>query len=196
MPVVISYMDKYPGVQVELVLGDRNLDLIEEGLDLAVRVGQLPDASLVARQVGEVQRMLVASPDYLARRGAPQTPYDLPLHDTIHSTSRLTSPEWRFRHAGRDHVVRIAPRLMVDDVDSMLYAVRAGRGLGHPLSYQVAQDLANGSMVRLLPDWECAPRPVHLVVSSARYMAPKLRAFMDHAAEALGKLDVLQRWQK
>jgi DNA-binding transcriptional LysR family regulator len=195
-PVVMSYMDKYPAVQVELVLSDHNLDLIDEGLDLAVRIGALADAGMVARKVGEVRRILVATPGYIARRGAPQTPDDLAQHDIIFSTSRPTPPEWRFRHAGRDHVVRVAPRLMVNDVDTMLYALRAGRGLGHPLSYQVADELANGSLVQLMPDWEPDPRPVHLVVSSARYMAPKLRAFMDHAAEAMGKLDVLQRGQR
>lgn len=192
-PVVIDYMDKYPAMQVELVLNDRNLDLIEEGLDLAVRIGLLADAGMVARQVGQVRRLLVASPAYLARRGAPHTPDELAGHDTIHTTGLPSLPEWRFRRAGRDHVARVTPRLMVNDVDAMLYAVRAGRGLGRPLSYQVADDLASGALVRLMPDWEPDPLPVHLVVSSARYMAPKLRAFMEHAVAALGALEVLRR---
>ncbi|HTD06792.1 LysR family transcriptional regulator [Undibacterium sp.] len=195
-PVVISFMDKYPAVQVELVLSDRNLDLIEEGLDLAVRIGPLADAGMVARKVGEVRRLLVASPDYISRRGAPQTPDELAAHDTIHTTGRPGPPEWRFRHAGREQTVRIAPRLLVNDVDAMLYAVKAGRGLGRPLSYQVADDLVNGSLLRLMPEWETDPLPVHLVVSSARYMAPKLRALMEHAAESLGKLEVLRRLPK
>ncbi len=195
-PVVISFMDKYPAVQVELLLNDRNQDLIEEGLDLAVRIGPLADAGMVARKVGEVRRLLVASPDYIATRGAPHTPDDLDSHDTIHTTGSRTPLEWRFHHAGRDHTVRITPRLLVNDVDAMLYAVKAGRGLGRPLSYQVADELANGTLVRLMPDWEYDPVPVHLVVSSARHMAPKLRAFMDHAAAELSKLDVLQRLKK
>jgi len=193
VPVVIGYMDKYPAMQVELVLNDRNLDLIEEGLDLAVRIGPLADAGMVARQVGQVRRLLVASPAYLARRGVPHTPDELAGHDAIHTTGLPSLPEWRFRRAGRDHVTRVTPRLMVNDVDAMLYAVRAGRGLGRPLSYQVADDLASGALVRLMPDWEPDPLPVHLVVSSARYMAPKLRAFMEHAVEALSALEVLRR---
>ncbi|WP_394777327.1 LysR family transcriptional regulator [Undibacterium sp.] len=195
-PIVINFMDKYPAVQMELMLSDRNQDLIEEGLDLAVRIGHLADAGIVARKVGEVRRLLVASPDYLARRGAPETPEDLAGHDLIHPTSLRSAPEWRFRHAGRDHPVRIAPRLLVNDVDAMLYAVRAGRGLCRPLSYQVADDLARGSLVRLMSDWEPEALPVSLVVSSARYMAPKLRAFLEHAAEELGKLEVLKSLKK
>ncbi|MES2073189.1 MAG: LysR family transcriptional regulator [Pseudomonadota bacterium] len=192
-PVVISFMDRYPAVQLELVLNDRNLDLIEESLDLAVRIGPLADAGIVARKVGEVRRLLVASPGYLQQHGVPQMPAELAAYDTIHTTGWPSPPEWRFRQAGRDQLVRLAPRLMVNDVDAMLFAVKAGRGLGRPLSYQVADDLANGSLVRLLPDWEPEPLPVHLVVSSARYMAPKLRAFLEHAAAALGKLEVIQR---
>ncbi|GGC96161.1 LysR family transcriptional regulator [Undibacterium terreum] len=191
-PVVLSFMDKYPSMQVELMLGDRNLDLIEEGLDLAVRIGRLADAGIVARKVGEVKRLLVASPDYIAKRGAPQTPDDLAAHDTIHNTGVPAPPEWRFRHAGSDHTVRVTPRLTVNDVDAMLFAVRSGRGLGRPLSYQAADDIAKGTLVRLMPDWENDAVPVSLVVSSARHMAPKLRAFMDHAVECLSKLEVLQ----
>ncbi|MFZ6645468.1 LysR substrate-binding domain-containing protein [Undibacterium sp. TJN25] len=195
-PVVISFMDLYPAVQVELLLSDRNQDLIEEGLDMAVRIGHLADAGFVARKVGEVRRLLVASPAYLNRRGTPKTPEDLAEHDLIHTTGLRSALEWRFRHAGSDHSVKIAPRLLVNDVDAMLHAVRAGRGLGRPLSYQAADDLASGSLVRLMPEWESESVPVNLVVSSARYMAPKLRAFLEHAATELGKLDVLQRLKK
>ena len=100
--------------------------------------------------------------------------------------------EWRFRRSGRDQVVRLSPRLIVNEVDSMLIAVRAGRGIGRPLSYQVAGDLASHSLVRLLPELEPPPLPVNLVVPSAQRLAPKLRAFLDHAARSLLSLDVLR----
>jgi len=190
-PVVNSYLDRYPEMQAELVLNNRNLDLIDEGLDIAVRIGRLPDAGLVARRVGEVRRMLVASKAYLERRGAPQTVADLARHDIIFTSGLGAIPEWRFQHAGQDRVVQLTPRLMVNEVDAVLLAAKAGRGIARMLSYQVADELARGDLVRLLPEFEAAPLPVQLVVSSARHMAPKLRAFLDHATETLGGLAVI-----
>lgn len=190
-PVVTSYLDKYPAMRVELVLSDANLDLIEEGLDVAVRIGTLVDASLVARRVGEVRRVWVASPEYLARRGRPSAPGDLGAHDVVYTASRPVAPEWRFRHAGREQVVSLTPRLTVNAIDATLLAVKSHRGIGRVLSYQVVDDLAAGTLVRLLAEYEPPPLPVHLVMPSARHMAPKLRAFLDHAAEQLGRLDVI-----
>lgn len=186
-PVVTDFLDLHPGVSVELIVHDRNLDLIEGGIDVAVRIGALADSSLVARKVGEVSRILVASPEYLARRGAPASPEALAGHDVIFSGFPSDGPEWRFR----DRSVRLQPRLRVNEIDSVLTAVRAGRGLGRPLSYQAADDLAAGTLVRLLREHEPEPSPVHLVAPS-RHMSAKARAFMDHAAQALGRLDVIR----
>jgi DNA-binding transcriptional LysR family regulator len=191
-PVVNSYLDRYPEMRVELVLNNRNLDLIDEGLDAAVRIGQLPDAGLVARRVGEVRRVLVASNTYLARRGTPQTLAELAQHDIIFTSGLGALPEWRFQHGGQDRVVQLTPRLMVNEVDAVLLAAKAGRGIARMLSYQVADDLAQGDLVRLLPEFEAAPLPVQLVVSSARHMAPKLRAFLDHATVLLEGLAVIR----
>jgi DNA-binding transcriptional LysR family regulator len=191
-PVVASFLDSFPEVRVELVLDDRGLDLIEEGLDVAVRIGRLRDSSLVARRVGHVRRLLVASPGYLAMRGAPRSPADLAKHDVIFTSNLARTLEWRFRRSGRDLSVRLTPRLIVNEVDSMLIAVRAGRGIGRPLSYQVAGDLASRSLVRVLPEFEPPPLPVQLVVPSARHLAPKVRAFLDHAAACLLSLGVLR----
>ncbi|GGC09520.1 transcriptional regulator [Oxalicibacterium flavum] len=194
-PVVNSYLDMYPEMQVEMVMSDRNLDLIEEGLDFAVRIGHLADASLVARQVGMVGRLLVASPEYLARRGTPQTPHELPQHDVIFTSERLKAIEWRFRQEGRERTVQLTPRLTVNEIDAALLAAKAGRGITRALSYQVADDLAAGVLVRLLPDYEAAPLPVQLVVNGTRHMAPKVRAFLDHAVAQLGALSVIQQPQ-
>jgi len=194
-PVVNSYLDMYPEMQVEMVMSDRNLDLIEEGLDLAVRIGPLADTSLVARPVGMVGRLVVASPDYLARRGTPQTPHDLAQHDVIFTTERINAVEWRFRHEGRDRTVQLMPRLTVNEIDAALLAAKAGRGIARALSYQVADDLEAGTLVRLLPDYETAPLPVQLVVTGTRHMAPRLRAFLDHAIAQLSVLSVIQQPQ-
>ncbi len=193
-PIVASFLEAYPDTRVELVLNDRSLNFIEEGLDLAVRIGRLADSSLVARRVGEVRRLLVASPAYLARRGAPRKPADLAAHDVIFTSGPPGPLEWRFHRSGREVAVRPTPRLIVNEVDAMLIAVRAGHGIGRPLSYQVADDLAAHSLLRLLPEWEPKPLPVQLVTPSARHLAPKTRAFLDHAARSFATLDVIRRW--
>ncbi len=194
-PIVASFLDAYPGIRVELVLSDKNLALIDDGLDVALRIGPLADSSLVVRKVGEVRRILVASPRYLAGHEPLRAPRDLIRHDVLFTASRSAATEWRFAGASPgdpDDVVRLVPRLIVNDVDAMLLAVRGGRGIGRPLSYQVADDLGSGALVRLLPDHEPAPLPVQLVVPSARHLAPKTRSFVDHAARVLAALGVIR----
>ena len=195
-PVVTQFLDLHPAVAVELVLNDRNLDLIEEGLDVAVRIGPLPDSSLLARRVGEVRRVLVASPEYLAKRGLPRRPADLAGHDTIFSTSRSGGFEWRFGPSSRGPVVRIAPRLLVNEVEAQLLAARSGRGMARVLSYQADDDFAAGTLLRLLPQYEPAALPVHLVIQGGGHVAPKLRAFLDHATAALRGLAVLREAER
>jgi DNA-binding transcriptional LysR family regulator len=191
-PLVTRFLDAYPEIQVELVLNDRNLDLIEEELDVAVRIGPLSDSSLLARRVGAVTRVVVASPDYLARRGTPMKPADLSAHDTIFNTLRAGAFEWRFGPPQRPTVVRLAPRLLVNEVEAQLIAVRAGHGIARVLSYQVADDLSAGKLTRLLEQHEASPIPVQLVARSGAGMAPKVRAFFDYSAAALSKLRVIR----
>lgn len=190
-PVVMAFLDAHPQVSVELVLNDRNVDLIDTGVDVALRIGALADSSLVARKVGEVRRVLVASPDYLARRGTPVAPADLAGHDTIHTVAMGGAPEWRLGGV-RPTTVRLAPRLTVNEVEATLAAVRAGHGIGRALSYQVAEDLASGRLVRLLEPYEPEALPVQLLSSSVRLAPAKTRAFLDHAAARLASLDVLR----
>jgi DNA-binding transcriptional LysR family regulator len=190
-PLVASFLDAYPAVRVELVLNDRNLDLIEEGLDMALRIGPLADSSLVARKVGAVRRVVVASPDYLARHGLPRTPADLAQHDAIFGMARAPTREWRFGRAPRGTAVRLLPRLLVDDVDTQIQAAEAGRGIVRLLSYQVADGLAAGTLVRLLAEYEPGPLAVHLVTLGRAPALSKVRAFLDHAAEPLA--DTLAR---
>ena len=191
-PIVSAFLNEYPEVRVELSLNDRNVDLIEEGFDLAVRIGALADSSLVARQVGSVRRVVVASPEYLARRGVPLTPPDLAAHDTIFGMARSSAREWRFGPSARGVTVRLAPRLLVDDVEAQLQAAQAGRGIARPLSYQVTEQLAAGSLIRLLQDFEPESLPVQLVTPSRAYMAAKIRAFLDLAARVFREADIIR----
>ena len=190
-PLVSSFLDAHPGIRIELVLTNRDLDLIEEGLDVAVRIGPLARAGLIARRVGQVRLVLSASPDYIARRGRPRTPRDLMKHDIVHNRNRPSSVEWRFRSSGRDQVVRPIPRLMTTEVEALLDALRAGRGIGRTLSYQVAEDFSSGALVRLLRDYEPPALPVHLVAPTARHMPRIVHAFLDHATPALDALRVI-----
>ena len=192
MPLVAGFLDAHPAIAVELILHDGNLDLIAEALDVAVRIGALADSSLLIRRMGEVRRVLVASPGYLARRGEPRKPAELAQHDTIFGTSRSGALEWRFGPSGRGPAVRLSSRLLVNDVEAQLQAARAGRGIARVLSYQAVDDLTAGALVRVLAAFEPPPLPVQLVTTGGSHMAPKVRAFLDHAATALRGLHVIQ----
>lgn len=187
-PVVTKFLMRHPEIQVELVLGDRNLDLIDSGIDLALRIGPLDSSGLVARKLGEVRRVTVASPAYLAARGTPGSPDELAGHELILGTTVNGMAQWRYRH----EVVRFTPRLQVNDVEGVLNAARAGFGIARALSYQAAPDLEAGSLRLLLREYEPAPMPVHLVFPSARHMAPRLRAFVDFAVEEFGQLSLIR----
>lgn len=187
-PVVMAFLDRYPQMQIEMVLNDRNLDLIDEGLDVAVRIGHLQDSSRVARRLGQVSRVTVASPDYLTRRGEPQEPAQLAEHDTIVGTQRASLREWRFGPQENGERVRLTPRLLLNDVETQLLAVRAGKGIARLLSYQVADDLAAGTLVRLLPAFEPLPMPVQLVAQNMQRMPLKVRTFWDYAWQELSRL--------
>jgi DNA-binding transcriptional LysR family regulator len=191
-PVVTRFLAQHPEVQVDLVLTDRNVDLIEDGIDAGVRIGPLAGQSLVARRLGAVGRVTVASPAYLARRGDPATPGDLGGHELIQSTSVRGVAEWRFHGAGREHVVRYSPRLRINDVEAVLAAARDGFGIARALSYQVEPDLQAGLLRRVLADYEPEPLPVHLVLPSARHMPPRLRSFIDFAVADFAGLTLLR----
>ncbi len=188
-PVLAAFLDAHSELTGELVLNDRNLDLVDEQLDVALRIATLADSSLVARKVGEVRRVVVASPAYLALRPAPARPADLAGHDVIYSSTQPGPSEWRF--AGGE-VVRLRPRLMVNAVEPVVAAAVEGRGITRVFSYQVADELADGRLVRLLAGHEPAPIPVQLVTASARLAPPRVRAFLDFAAAELSRLAVIR----
>jgi DNA-binding transcriptional LysR family regulator len=190
-PLVGRFLDAHDGVEVELLLNDRNIDLIEEGIDVALRIGPLVDSTLSARLVGHVRRLWVASPAYLERRGTPRAPADLARHEAILGTLRGNT-EWAFAGGRRGASPRLTGWLRVDDVETRLRAARDGRGIAQLLSYQVADDLLAGRLVRLLQPYEQPPLPVHLVTKGLVHRAPKIDAFLDFAAKRLAALPVLR----
>lgn len=192
MPIISDFLRRYPHIGVEAQFSDSNLDLFEAEIDVAIRIGPLADPALKARRVGEVRRMLVAHPDYVQAWGTPVCVADLARHQVIFTAARPMAAEWRLMENGRERVVRLAPRIIVNQVEAALSAARDGLGIAQALSYQVVDDLAAGHLIRLLPHAEPAALPVHLVVSGARQSPARTRIFLDHAAGALRAVGVIR----
>jgi DNA-binding transcriptional LysR family regulator len=193
-PVALAYLAAYPDVSVALSLDDRPVDLIEEGIDVALRIACLDDSSLVARRVGWVRRVFVASPQYLARKGMPRRPQDLVGHDIVLFVNQANSADWRFVDRNKQELtVRVTARFQINRAEAAIVAARDGHGILSVLSYQVAAELAEGSLVRILRRFERPSIPVQLVVPTSRLMPPRVRTFLDFALPRLSALDVLER---
>jgi DNA-binding transcriptional LysR family regulator len=184
-PVVCEFLSRHPRVTASVLLLDRVVNLVEEGIDVAVRIGPLPDSSLIARQVGLVHRVLVASPDYLKRRGFPETPADLRLHSIISFTGLMPNREWRFNNDRANNSVSLDPTFEINDALAAIHAAENGHGITVALSYMVHERIRDGKLVTVLDTFTAPPRPVHLVHLQSRLIAPKIRAFIDYAAPRL-----------
>jgi len=180
-PLVCEFLNRHPDVTGELTLSDRNIDLLEEGVDVAIRIGALPDSTLVARRAGETRRVWVAAPDYLARAGEPRGPEDLDAHRLIHSTALGAERAWTFHRGGVAETRAIAPRYATNSVDAALWHAAQGGGITTALHYQAEEALSAGRLVILLATFEPAPLPIHFVYPSARLLSAKVRALVDLA---------------
>lgn len=185
MPAIVDYLRRYPLTRVDALFVDRVVNFIDEGVDVAVRIGELPDSSLRARRVGQVRMVLCASPDYLARRGLPASPNALVEHDMISSSAGSNAYDWRFATPEGYRSIRLNPRLTVSTNDGAISAALEGFGITRLLSYQVAPQLADGRLKILLPECEPPPRPVHLVHREGPQGSRKVRAFIDLLAQRL-----------
>jgi DNA-binding transcriptional LysR family regulator len=185
LPIAIAFLTAYPDINIRIALGDRVVDLQEEHVDLAVRIGELPDSSLVATRVGAVSRIVCGSPGYFETRSTPKSPAELRAHDCI-TFEGMTAPDrWMFV-AGKSQVsVPVRSRLIVNTAEAAIDAAIAGVGVTRVLSYQAAKALRAGSLVRVLRRFEPAPMPVSLVHAGQGLLPLKLRAFIDFAAPRL-----------
>ncbi len=190
MPILTEFLSLYPDVSVDVVMVDRIVNLVEEGFDIAVRIGHLPSSDLSAVKVGRVRRVVCGSPDYFARHGMPRAPEDLAAHKTVAISPVSPSPEWRFGYR-MDQVVRVDSRLTVSSVASGIEVARKGWGLTRVLSYQIGPDLENGALQTVLEDFEPEPLPIQLVHVEGRRAAAKVRAFVDLASQRLRAVAVL-----
>lgn len=184
-PVVCGFLDRHPRVTASVLLLDRIANLVEEGIDVAVRIGHLPDSNLVAKRIGAVHRILVASPDYLARRGVPASPADLRLHSMIAFTGLMPNREWRFLNGQKPGGVSLHPTFEINDAVAAIQAAEMGHGITIALSYMVSDRIRDGKLAPVLDTFTPPPQPVHLVYPHARLVAPKIRAFIDFAAPRL-----------
>jgi DNA-binding transcriptional LysR family regulator len=184
-PIVAEFLTKFPEVDVHLSLQDRGVNLLEEHVDVALRIGNLADSSLIAARVGQICRVVCASPAYLKARGTPTSPDDLSAHDCI-SYPPIQSPEiWRFRKDQSEHVVPVRSRLIVSNLESACDAARAGIGITVAFSYHVAESIRSGELTPLLQDFQPPPQSVSFVYPPDRFMPVKLRAFLDFALPRL-----------
>jgi DNA-binding transcriptional LysR family regulator len=177
LPVVIGLLREHPALAVRLSLSDRIVSLVEEGVDIAVRVGALTDSALIAVKLGEVRQLLAASPDYLARRGVPATLSELAQHDMIAFEGIASTDEWRFGDTG----IRVEPRLWANTADAAIAAAEAGLGITRAISYQLRGALDSGRLVPVLPAHTPPPDPIHLVYPARRRGSANVAAFLAAA---------------
>jgi DNA-binding transcriptional LysR family regulator len=184
-PVLAEFLAAFPEVDIQLGLQDRSVSLLEEHVDVALRLGELADSSMIAVRVGEIRRIVCASPAYLKARGKPKSPDDLSGHDCI-SYPPIQSPTlWRFEREKTGYAVPVRSRLIVSNLESACDAARADIGITVAFSYHVAESIKRGELTLLLQDFQPPPLPVSFVYSPNRFMPVKLRAFLDFAVPRL-----------
>ena len=186
-PVIDGFLDAHRGVSLRLLLLDRVVNLVEEGFDIAIRIGHLPDSSLSSIKLGEVRRVLCANPDYLERHPPISRPADLAQHALIVISQGGADQPWRFADAAgaRHKLLRPSPRLNVNEVAVAVASAAEGHGIVRLMSYQAESEMKVGRLVRLLPEFEPAPIPVHLLAPAERPPTARIRALIEHAVPAL-----------
>ena len=183
-PVLAEYLDHYPEMTASLLSVDRVVNLVDEGLDVGIRIGHLPSSDLVAVKVGQIRRLICGAPDYFEKHGMPQSPEDLVNHKIVSALDLSSRAVWRFGKL-QDRAIKITPRLMVTSVAAANSLVRSGWGIKQVFSYQVDADLQSGALISVLEDYETEPLPVHLVHHEGRRVSIKVRSFIDFAQDRL-----------
>lgn len=186
VPIVQRFLRDHPAVEINLLLLDRMVSLVDEGVDLGIRIGHLPDSSLRAIRVGSVRRVVCASPAYLAEHGEPETPGDLARHTVISMAGVApVGDRWPFGDGDSAVTVSVAPRIEVNLVEAAIDLAVRGMGVTRLLSYQSAAQEAAGSLTRILRAYEPPPIPIHVVHPAGRHLPPKVRRFIDLAVSDL-----------
>ncbi len=185
MPCVVEYLQKYPDTEISALFVDRVVNMLDEGVDVALRVGELSDSSFKAIKVGTVRRVVCASPAYIEKYGLPQHPNDLSEHQIVVASSLSPNVEWRFLENKQSKIVRVKPRLTVTSNDAAIEAAVEGLGITRLISYQIAPELQSGRLKIILSEYEYPALPIHVLHREGRNASTKVRAFIDLVAERL-----------
>lgn len=185
MPSIVDYMERYAEVTVSALFVNRVVNMMEEGVDVAIRIGELPDSSYRAIRVGSVRRVLCASPSYLAKHGIPQTPEEISTHQIMLANGLNPVPEFRFIKNNKPLNIKLSPKLVVSDIDSTIEAAVNGAGITQLISYQIGAELTAGKLKIILSEYELNPVPVHIMHSEGRNASAKVRTFVDLIAGRL-----------
>ncbi|SAL65163.1 LysR family transcriptional regulator [Caballeronia udeis] len=183
-PLLPRFLARHPAVSIELLLVDRAVNLVEEDIHLAIRVGRLPDSALVARKLGEVRMIVCAAPSYIERRGVPCSPDELRQHDCLVFSDQPGPVDWHFKSAGTRRSARITGRLRANALDVLAAAAIDGAGIVRAPSWQVADDIERGRLRRILQDYEPMHAPVNALFEHSRRTSPSVRAFLDYLVES------------
>ena len=181
-PILLQFIDQYPDITVEATFVDRMVNIVEEGCDVAVRIGALADSSLMATRVGTVRRVVCACPDFFEQNGMPATPSDLNDFNIIAARAVEQAHVWRFKDG---MTVRIVPRMYVNHVGAAIEGAKTGWGLTRVLSYQIGPEIGSGGLQTVLQDFEPDDIPIHIVHTEGRSASAKVRTFVDFASERL-----------
>jgi DNA-binding transcriptional LysR family regulator len=184
-PIVTEYLTRHPEVTASCWFMDRVVNMLEEGVDVGVRIGELPDSSMQAISVGRMRLLVCAAPAYLEAHGEPKTPEELERHVIIAAGGATSTSEWRTLSAGKPGVVKLQPRLIATTSETAIAAALTGFGLTNVLAYKVTEHLRAGRLKPVLGDFEPAPLPVHVLHREGRHASQKARAFIDLAVERL-----------
>ena len=184
-PIVAEYLQTYPEVSASCLFLDRIVNMMDEGIDVAIRIGELPDSSMQSIRVGQVRRVICAAPGYLKQYGIPRKPEDLQNHSIISANSMDSSPEWTLMEGGVARVIKLQSRFTTSSNDSAIAATAGGFGLTRLLSYQIADFLRAGQLKTLLGQCEPPALPIHVVHREGRHASKKARAFIDLAVARL-----------
>ena len=184
-PIVTEYLQRNPEVFASCWFLDRVVNMIDEGADVGIRIGELPDSSMQATAVGKVRRVICAAPGYLEQHGVPLTPADLQSHTIVSASAVTPTPEWRLVENGESRIIKVQPRMTTTSNDSALAAALGGFGITRLLSYQVAECLRDGSLRMVLDEFELPALPVHVVHREGQHASKKARAFIDLVVERL-----------
>ncbi|MBV7482604.1 LysR family transcriptional regulator [Bordetella sp. BOR01] len=182
LPIVTEYLDTYPTMRARTFFVDRPVNIVEEGIDVAVRIGHLPDSGFTAIKVGAVRHVICGAPEYFERHGTPTTPAGLKNHRIASSNSAWASPEWRF---ARDQRVIVDPVLQCNTNEAAIATASTGRGLTRVLHYQIGPALLAGKLQVVLSDYEAPPLPIHVLYPEGRQAPAKVRTFVDLAVSRL-----------